>query len=136
MALLTNITSQELLYVDGMTMARGWSRVYDQKVLWDSWIELRIPIAPQYIWWDFYFSGTGSWAETDLFERLTPSDFLFGFGAGARLTIPGFPIGLYFTKRFKFENKKIAWQGGNVFGSETNEAAGIDFVISFTADLY
>lgn len=133
---LTNITSQELLYIDGMTMARGWSRIYDQKVLWDSWVELRMPIVKQYVWWDWYFSGTGSWRETNLFSNLTINDFLFGFGGGVRLTIPGFPIGLYFTKRFKFVNNQIEWQTGNIFADDTQTGSGIDFVISFTADLF
>ena len=133
---LTNITSQELLYVDGMTMARGWHRVYDQKILWDSWIELRMPVVKQYLWWDWYVSGTGAWPDTNLFSNLSINDFLFGFGGGARLTIPGFPIGLYFTKRFKFENNQIVWQGGSVFANESQPNSGIDFVISFTADLY
>ncbi|MBN1687285.1 MAG: outer membrane protein assembly factor BamA [Spirochaetales bacterium] len=133
---MTNITSQELLYVDGLTMARGWSPLYDRKVLWDNWIELRMPIIKDYIWWDWYFSGTGSWPETAQFKNLTVNDFLFGFGGGARLTIPGFPIGLYFTKRFTFENDQIAWQGGNVFSRVNKPDSGIDFVISFTADLY
>jgi len=133
---LTNITSSELLYIDGMTMARGWSPVYDQKVLWNNWIELRMPIVRQYLWWDWYFSGTGGWPETEQFANLSINDFLFGFGGGVRLTIPGFPIGLYFTKRFEFENNKISWQGGNVFSRDNEPASGIDFVISFTADLY
>jgi outer membrane protein insertion porin family len=144
---LTNITAQELLYVDGMTMARGWQREYGQKILWDNWIELRIPIAPQYVWWDFFFSGTGFWDEyreengLKPFEKMEIDDFYFGFGGGARLTIPGFPIGLYFTKRFKYVKTNsgafdVIWQRGNVFGVDDVPWSGIDFVISFTADLY
>ncbi len=132
----TNITSTELLYIDGMTMARGWPRIIDQKVLWDNWIELRMPIVKEYVWWDWFFSGTGHWAETYDFAGLSINDFLFGFGGGARLTIPGFPIGLYFTKRFKFENNQISWQGGNTFARDGKPGSGIDFVISFTADLF
>ena len=133
---LTNITDQELLYIDGMTMARGWPGRPGLKVLWDNWIELRMPIMRDYLWWDWYFSGTGGWSETTQFTNLTVNDFLFGFGGGVRLTIPGFPIGLYFTKRFNFENNKIVWQGGNVLSRDNEPASGIDFVISFTADLF
>ena len=138
-----NTTSQDLLYIDGMTMARGWPRVYEGKALWDTWLELRMPIVEQYVWWDFFASGTGIWSGIEKnpsqtfsqFGAMGIDDFYFGFGGGARLTIPGFPIGLYFTKRFKID-QGIQWEGGNILAQEGNPDSGIDFVISFTADLF
>ena len=95
-----------------------------------------MPIVEQYVWWDWYFSGTALWAELSEFTSLQIDDFLFGFGGGARLTIPGFPIGLYFTKRFKVQNGLVEWQGGTIFPVEGKDGSGIDFVISFTADIF
>ncbi|MAG14158.1 MAG: outer membrane protein assembly factor BamA [Spirochaetales bacterium] len=131
-----NTTSQDLLYIDGMTMAKGWPRIYNGRTLWDNWIELRMPIVEQYVWWDWYFSGTALWAELSDFAAMAIDDFLFGFGGGARLTIPGFPIGLYFTKRFRVQNGAVDWQMGTLLPIEGRDGSGIDFVISFTADLF
>ncbi|MEW5814516.1 MAG: outer membrane protein assembly factor BamA [Spirochaetota bacterium] len=129
----TDITRQELLYIDGMTMARGWKSVYDGEALWDSMVELRFPILEQYIWWDFYFSGTAMWAELEKVSQMRLSDYYFSFGAGARLTIPGIPIGLYLTKRFKFDlDNKIEWQTGAILPA----SLGLDLVVSFTAALF
>ncbi|MBT3275152.1 MAG: outer membrane protein assembly factor BamA, partial [Spirochaetales bacterium] len=133
---VTNTTSQDLLYIDGMTTARGWPQIYNGKALWDNWIELRMPIVEQYVWWDWFFSGTGLWSQTSEFAAMGIDDFLFGFGGGARLTIPGFPIGLYLTKRFKFADGAIEWQGGSIFSREGKPQSGIDFVISFTAEVF
>ena len=136
-------TAQDLLFINGMMIARGWPQVYNGRALWDSWIELRMPIVEQYIWLDWFLSGTGMWSKT--FADLSPnefllSDFRFSFGGGIRLTIPGFPIGLYLVKRFKFEETdgayQAAWQGGNIFLVEDDETSGLDFVISFTADIF
>ena len=133
---LTNATNQDLLYVDGMTTARGWPRLYGGKMMWDNWLELRMPIVEQYVWWDWFASGTGMWTETVGSATVGIDDFLFNLGGGARLTIPGFPIGLYFTKRFKIVDGAVEWQGGNVFAVDDKPNSGIDFVISFTADLF
>lgn len=99
-------------------------------------MELRMPIAEQYVWLDWFLSGVGIWSETSSFFNMTINDYLFSFGAGLRLTVPGFPIGLYLAKRFKFENGALVWQGGPVFPREGDETSGLNFVISFTADIF
>lgn len=59
-------------------------------------------------------------------------DFLFGFGAGIRFSIPQFPIRLYLAKRFKTENGRVVWQDGDfpLFGTS------LDFVISIGGDAF
>jgi outer membrane protein insertion porin family len=57
-------------------------------------------------------------------------DFLFSTGGGARLTIPGLPIGLYLVKRFQFNNGQVEWQAGNT------GLLGLDFVISFNTQIF
>lgn len=130
-------TSQDLLYIDGLQVAKGWPQILDGKVLWDNWIQLRMPIVEKYVWWDWFFEGAGIWSEISDFAQMKLSDFLFSFGGGARITIPGLPIGIYLTKRFKFgSDGTIQWQAGSVFHSDKRPTSGLDFVISFTAEIY
>ncbi len=130
-------STNDLLYIDGMTTARGWPRTFNGRALWNNWLELRIPIVEQTVWWDFFFDGVGFWSETEDFISMGIEDYRFGFGGGARLTIPGLPIGLYLAKRFKFDSSGvIEWQGGTVLSNDDNSQSGLDFVISFTTDLF
>ena len=129
-------TTQDLFFVDGMTIARGWPRRYDGRVLFNNWLELRMPIAEQYVWLDLFADGTALWSSLADFGAMELDDYLFGFGGGLRLTIPGLPIGLYLTKRFRFENGAVTWQGGNIFNRADAPTSGIDLVISFTAEVF
>ena len=127
------VTTNELLYIDGLTMARGWDRVYDGKVLWDNWVELRLPIFDRYIWWDFFMTATGIWPEREMFKDMTSEDFYCTLGGGFRLTIPGLPIGFYFVKRFQYDNHgDIDWQEGTLFKNSMK----LDFVVGFNQSYY
>jgi len=123
----------DLLYIDGMMIARGWNRLYDLKVLWDNWIEFKIPLVEQYIWWDFFLSGTAPYEDISELQSLKIDDFLFSFGGGARLAIPQLPIGMYLVKRFKILDGSVAWESrsGSLF-----PPLNLDFVISFTLDIF
>ncbi len=130
-------TTQDLLYIDGMTVARGWPKLYDGRALWSNWIELRMPIIEQTIWFDTFFDATGLWTGLDDFTSMSVGDFRFGFGGGIRLTVPGLPIGLYLTKRFKFsDGGALEWQGGNIFQRTGKTTSGLDLVIAFTAEFF
>jgi len=127
------ITTSELLYIDGLTKARGWDRIYDGKVLWDSWVELRMPIFEKYIWWDFFWSATALWPERDMFKDMKKEEFYWSLGCGFRLTIPGLPIGFYFVKRYKYNNDgSVDWQDGVLF----KDSMKLDFVIGFNQSYY
>lgn len=125
-----DITTDELLYVDGLTMARGWDRVYDGEVLWDNWVELRIPIMEKYVWMDWFYSITGIWPDKDSFTKMSLNDFYFTIGGGLRLTIPGLPIGFYFVKRYQYIDNQIQWEDGALFDKT------LDFVIGFTPSFF
>ncbi len=116
------------LYIDGMTVGRGWPRTAGQ-ALWDNWVELRMPIAPQIIWFDMFFEGASLW---DSYKNVNMGDignFNFSFGGGIRFVIPQFPIRLYLAKRFQIVNGNVEWIQGGLFngGSSTG---GVDFVFS------
>ncbi len=124
-------TTSDLLSIDGITIARGWNQRTDGRALWDNWLEFRIPISEQYLWWDFFLSGTVMYPDTADLRSMQLSDFLFSTGGGVRLTIPGLPIGLYLVKRFQFDNAgQVQWQQGNT------GLLGLDFVISFNTQVF
>ncbi len=121
-------TSQDLLYIDGITSGLGWDRREDGESLWDTFLELRFPIVEKYFWWDFYFEGTDMEpvpSIEDPFLMNGLSDYLFSTGGGIRLTVPGLPIAVYLAKRFQVENGQIQWQQGAIPG------INMDFVFSF-----
>ena len=95
----------EQLYIDGMTVGRGWNQLYVYgNALWDNKFELRMPIIKEAFWlvgffdaaalldepWSSLSNGVG----TSL-DKLVPDDFLFSFGFGVRFTIPQFPLRFY-----------------------------------------
>ncbi|HUZ17798.1 MAG TPA: outer membrane protein assembly factor BamA, partial [Spirochaetia bacterium] len=98
--------------------------------LWDNWLELKIPISEQYVWWNFYFSGTVMYPTVTQLQHMGIGDFLFSAGAGIQLTIPGLPIGLYLAKPFQYDNGQFTSPPGNT------GLGGLSFVISFNTSIY
>lgn len=131
-------TTSDLLYTDGMNIARGWGFEQDGVAMWDNWIELRMPIAENVLWGDLFLSGTGFWH--DLSEvKLDLSNFMFSMGAGVRFTIPGLPIGLYLTKRFSYSNaslRSFQWEPGEIFKDPDDPNSGVQLVIAFQFGLF
>ncbi|MDR1315401.1 MAG: outer membrane protein assembly factor BamA [Spirochaetales bacterium] len=124
----------DLMLIDGMYIARGWSRELDKRVIWDNWIELRMPISERIVWFDLFFDMVGRWNTPDQFQEFTIQDFLFGLGAGFRFSIPQFPIRFYVAKRFLKDNILGAanWQRGSLF----RDSAGLDFVFSIGYEIF
>jgi len=131
-----DLTPSDLLYIDGMLTARGWDFVQNGEILWDNWLEFRMPLAEQYIWWDWYISATALLEDKASLKALSLDDFLFSFGGGVRFTIPGLPIGIFLTKRFQTAENIPQWQTGELFNPDNEEGKGLDFVITFTYELY
>lgn len=133
-------TDADLLYIDGMTVALGWPRVLGGQSRWDSRVNLTLPIFEQFLWFDNFASATVMYLrdETDpelgleRFNEMQLEDFKFSLGSGVKLTIPGIPLGFYFTKRFQILDDGIAWQPGPLFKDEDDPNSGLDFVIAFT----
>ena len=133
-------TDSNLLYIDGMTVALGWSRVLGGQSRWNSRINLTFPIFDQFLWFDNFASGTLMYLrdENDPYQGLEEfmnmklEDFKFTLGSGFKLTIPGIPLGFYFAKRFKILDSGIDWQEGALFNDSDNSDSGVDFIIAFT----
>ena len=131
------------LAVDGMFTGRGWTGEFRRKghALWTNWAEVRIPLAPGILAWDFFIDAAG--------VKETPqalfSDFLaddgsmpgsetffmrFSLGGGFRFTIPQFPFRFSLARRFVIRDGNMQWVGGGIGGS------GLDFVVSFALSTY
>ncbi|MDR0642338.1 MAG: outer membrane protein assembly factor BamA [Treponema sp.] len=126
------IENANKLAVDGMFIARGWNADYRVKglALWDNWAELRIPLVPGVLAWDFFFDVAG--------VSPTPREFFTGFdldimryslGGGLRFTIPQFPLRFSFAKRFRTVDGKVQWEEGSI--GKNGPGGGLDWVLSF-----
>jgi outer membrane protein insertion porin family len=124
--------------VDGMFIGRGWSDEYNRKglVLWENWAELRFPIVPNILAWDFFFDAAAvKETPTKFFQSFSIDDMRFSFGGGLRFSIPQFPFRFSLAKRFRTVGGDFKWVKGAI-GSNDNPASGIDFVISFALSSY
>jgi len=127
------------LAVDGMFIGRGWLNEYKRKgfALWENWAEIRIPIAPGILAFDFFFDAAGVKRDFNaFFTEFGKTDDIgaffmrFSFGPGFRFTIPQFPFRFSLAKRFLARDGKVEWVKGGIGDS------GWDFVISFAMSTY
>jgi outer membrane protein insertion porin family len=108
------LTPKDTLVIDGMTVGRGWDYMYDFRSMWSNSLELRIPIAKQFLWWTWFFDAVGAWALPGDIAGMSIEDFYFSYGGGLRFTIPGLPIRLYLAQAFKVVDGKIENQTGDI----------------------
>jgi outer membrane protein insertion porin family len=132
----------EQLYIDGMTVGRGWSQLYVYgNALWDNKLELRMPIVKEAVWLTGFFDAAALLDEpwrsltntpgTSL-DSLSIEDFLFSYGFGVRFSIPQFPLRFYLAKGFQVRNGQVVWQNGSLnLGGWT-----VNFVISLGGDTF
>jgi outer membrane protein insertion porin family len=133
--LTPSIEEANQLSVDGMFTGRGWNAEYRYKglLLWENWIELRIPIVPGIISWDFFFDAAG--VESVLGKYFAKGNFTidnmrFSFGGGLRFTMPQFPLRFSLAKRFRTYDGQFTWEPGTMFRTD-DPRSGIDPVFSF-----
>jgi outer membrane protein insertion porin family len=98
------VRRSNMLCIDGMFVGRGWSSMNNQKslALWENWAELRIPIVPKVISWDFFFdaaiaptssvSNARLASDTLFHDETFKTDMRFSFGGGIRFTLAQFPF--------------------------------------------
>ncbi|HET6451536.1 MAG TPA: outer membrane protein assembly factor BamA, partial [Spirochaetia bacterium] len=114
---ITDYTDQ--LYIDGMTVGRGWRFVgggYGD-ALWDNKLELRMPLSKEVVWLVGFLDAAGLWEQpygatppaTSL-DHMSLNQFYMSTGFGLRFTIPQFPIRLYLAKGFQVENGRVVWK--------------------------
>ena len=121
------------LALDGMFIARGWGSEFRNKghVLWNNWVELRTPLVPGLLAWDFFLDAAGI-EDPELrgtyFRHFGIENMRFSFGGGLRFTIPQFPFRLSLAKRFRVVDGAVEWQEGSLF--RNTWTGGLDPVLS------
>jgi len=135
------IDNANQLAVDGMFVGRGWNSEFKNKglLLVDSWIELRIPLLPGILAWDFFFDTAGVETHRGYYfdtnangePNFTFENLRFSYGGGLRFTMPQFPIRINILKRFFIKDNKVVWIPGAIGGDSQNSFLGMDLVISF-----
>ena len=131
------------LAVDGMFTGRGWTNEFRRKgfALWENWAEIRIPLAPGIIAWDFFLDAAGvkrtpAALFTEFFDddgSLSDSETFFmrfSLGGGFRFTIPQFPFRFSLARKFLYRDGDLQWVRGGIGNS------GWDFVVSFALSSY
>lgn len=125
-------TRYEMLYLDGMNIGRGFSTVYDQSLVWHNQIDLSYPIAINLLSIEAYISATGAIRDLELVgsgEVDGQLHWYFSGGAGLRLRIPGFPLGLYLVKTAEYtKTNGFTWNSGDIFG--------MSLVLAITTSIY
>lgn len=111
-------TKYEMLYIDGMTIARGFDVTYGFSMLWDNSVEVSYPIVRDVLNFELFTTAT---AGSKTLENATWNNlgWYFAGGAGVKLKIAGFPLGLYIVKDATFNVDKsagFAWDNGSLFG--------------------
>ena len=102
-----------------MFTGRGWGELYRSsdtkgKILWNTQLELRIPVVPGVVGVDLFHDAVVVKPEVnELFNDLSISDFYFSCGPGIRFLMQQFPLHLMFTWRYQVVDGKIKWGGKN-----------------------
>ena len=123
----TELSSSNMLYIDGMFTGRGWSSLYSThrgQALWNNTVELRMPVSPGIFALDFFFDAAviKDTART-FFTDLNINDVFFSFGPGFRFSLPQFPLRMMLANTFQVKDGSVKWRNG--------EGPEWDFVLSF-----
>ncbi|MBP3416158.1 MAG: outer membrane protein assembly factor BamA [Spirochaetaceae bacterium] len=123
----TELSSSNMLYIDGMFTGRGWSSLYSThrgQALWNNTVEWRMPVAPGIFALDFFFDAAviKDTART-FFTDLNINDVFFSFGPGFRFSLPQFPLRMMLANTFQVKDGSVKWRNG--------EGPEWDFVLSF-----
>lgn len=124
-------TKYEMIYLDGMTTGRGFDPVYYNSLMWDNTLELSMPIVKNLLWGEVFTSATGLYkGDVSDIGSLSALNWYFSGGAGIKLKIPGFPLGLYIVKNATLKSgESFQWDDGTLLG-------GTKIVLAITTSLY
>ena len=129
-------TKYEMLYIDGMNIGRGFNVVFDQAFLWNNQIDLTYPLAEDVLSFEVFGSFTGVQSELGKVKGLDSINWYFATGAGIKMEIPGFPLGLYLVKNATIKtNEGWKWQNGALFNTG-REGSGMSLVLAITTSIY
>lgn len=126
----------EYLYIDGMTVGRGFEPQTYKKFMWDTSLEFSIQLVENLLWGEIFASATGVKTERSDITSLRSLDWYMASGVGIKLKIPGFPLGLYMVKNATMlSTDDFTWIGGPIFKG-TSPTSGFKLVLAITTSLF
>ena len=125
-------TKYEMLYIDGMTIGRGFSTIADQAFLWDNMLEISYQLVDNVIQAEAFVSATGISSSLDYIS--SGLNWYFAAGAGIKLKISGFPLGLYLVKNATYIDGSYSWIGGSYFHGNSS-TSGMSLVLAISTSL-
>ncbi len=130
-------TKYEMLYIDGMTIGRGFSTIADQAFLWDNMFEISYQLVENVIQAEAFISATGITSSLDTLKA--GLNWYFATGAGIKLKISGFPLGLYLVKNATYTldstgSHSFNWIGGSYFHGKS-ATSGMSLVLAISTSL-
>ena len=133
-------TTYEMLYVDGMTIGRGFTINENLKhlsFLWNNQLELTYPLATSVLDGEAYVSATGVTKDLKELNQFSNIRWYFSTGFGIKFKIPGFPLGLYLCKTAELVDGQFKFLPGSVFANPNKpETSGMNIVLAITTTLY
>ncbi len=109
-------TEYEMLYIDGMNIGRGFDTITDLSFLWHNQIDLSFPVVLDLLNVEAFVSMTGATSTLEDLSSFYNIRWYMAMGAGFKLTIPGFPLGLYLVKNATILDGSFQWEDGYIFG--------------------
>ena len=134
-------TKYEMLYIDGMTIGRGFNMVIDQAFLWDNMIEISYPLVENILQAEVFVSATG--VNSELNQVKQGINWYFAAGTGVKLKIQGFPLGLYLVKNWTYKHQSVSsvegdrtWNSiGGTFFNFGRSDRGMSLVLAISTSL-
>ena len=122
-------TTYEMLYIDGMNIGRGFNAVTHLSFLWHNQIELSYPLVLDILNAEVFVSASAVTQTLEELQAFGNIDWYFAAGAGIRLRIPGFPLGLYLVKNATVIDSSFSWDNDGLIG-------GIKLVLAISTSIY
>lgn len=122
-------TIYEMLYIDGMNTGRGFDPETDLSFLWHNQLELSYPLVLDVLNAEAFISATGVTTTLRELSSFSNIDWYFAAGAGIKMRIPGFPLGLYIVKNATVLDGEFAWSSGYIPG-------GLKLVLAISTSIY
>lgn len=133
-------TVNEMLYIDGASIALGHDVLQDQAFLYDNKLSLEYSLVDNVLAWDSFISATTVAPTLSQVANIQNWDWYFAAGTGVKVKIPGFPIGIYLVKDatlLNSENEGFKFLEGPLFNINDNYGLnGLRLVLSFTTNLF
>ena len=124
-------TRYEMLYIDGMNIGRGFDVIYDKAFLWHNQVDLTYPLVYQMLAAEGFVSATGVTDEISELSSFKNIDWYFAAGAGIKMQIPGFPLGLYLVENMTWnQNEGFQWDSSGIGNT------GLKLVLAITTSYY